>query len=89
MCRRCKIDIEDATTTTGKWNNIRNEVLKVSTKDDSHMSELLKVKQIDDLGSRPVKLERPIERPATRAPDGIERKKPENLYSVTQLVKEL
>ena len=54
------------------------------------MSRLWKVKQIDDSGSRPVKLERPIEGPATiRAPDRIERKKPEDLDSVTQLMKEL
>ena len=43
LCKRCKIDIEDPTTTTGKWNNIRKEALKVSTKDDSQMSRLWKV----------------------------------------------
>ena len=54
------------------------------------MSRLWKVKQIDDSGSRPVKLERPIEHPATtRAPDHIERKKPEDPDSVTQLMIEL
>ena len=89
LCKRCKIDIEDPTTTTGKWNNLRTEALKVSTKDNSQMSRLWKVKQIDDSGSRPVKLERPIERPTPRAPDHIEQKKPEDLDSVTQLMKEL
>ena len=53
------------------------------------MSRLWKVKQIDDSGSRSVKLERPMERPTTSAPDRIERKKPEDLDSVTQLMKEL
>ena len=89
LCKRCKIDIEDPTTTTGKWNNLRKEALKVSTTDDSQMSRLWKVKQIDDSGSRPVKWERPIERPTTRTPDRIERKKPEDLDLVTQLMKEL
>ena len=89
LCKRCKIDIKGPTTTTGKWNNFRKEALKVSTKDNSQISRLWKVKQIDDSGSRPVKLERPIERPTTRAPDRIERKKPEDLNSVTQLIKEL
>ena len=40
LCKRCKIDIEDPTTTTGKWNNLRKEARKVSTKDDSQMSSL-------------------------------------------------
>ena len=90
LCKRCKIDIKDPTTTTGKWNSLRKEALKVSTKDDSQMSRLWNVKQIDDSGSSPVKLERPIERPVTTgAQDRIERKKPEDLYTVTQLMKEL
>ena len=89
LCKRFKTDIEDPTTATGKWNNLRKEALKVSTKDDSQMSRLWKVKQIDDSGSRSVKLERPMERPTTSAPDRIERKKPEDLDSVTQLMKEL
>ena len=54
LCKRCKIDIQDPTTTTGKWNNLRKEALKVSTKDDSQMSRLLNVKQIDNSGSHPV-----------------------------------
>ena len=89
LCKRCTIDIEDPTTTAGKWNNLRKEALKVSTKDDSQMSRLWKVKQIDDSGSSPVRLERPIERPTTRAPDRIERNKPEDLDSVTHIMKEL
>ena len=89
LCKRCKIDIEDPTTTTRKWNNLRKEALKVSTKDHSQMSRVWKVKQIDDSGSHPVKLERPIERPTTRAPDRIERKKPKDLDSVTHLMKDL
>ena len=76
-------------TTTGKWNNVITGALKVSTKDNSHMSRLWKVKQIDDSGSRLVKLEGPIKRPTTRVPDRIEQKKPEDLDSVTQLMKEL
>ena len=72
LFKRCKIDIKDPTTTTGKWNNPKKEALKVSTKDDSQMSKLWKVKQIDDSGSCPAKLERPIEHATTRAPDRIE-----------------
>ena len=79
MYKRCKIDIEDLTTTTRKWNNLTKEALNLSTKDDSPMSRLWKLKQIDVSGSRPVKLERPIEGPTTRAPDHIERKIPEDL----------
>ena len=54
LCKRCKIDIEDPTTTTGKWNSLGKEALKVSTKDDSQMSRLLKVMQIDNSGSHPI-----------------------------------
>ena len=44
LCKRCKIDIKDPTTTTGKWNDLRKEALKISTKDDSQMGRLWKVK---------------------------------------------
>ena len=89
LCKRLKIHIEDPTTTTGKWKNLRKEALKVSTKDDSQMSRLWKVKQIDDSCLCPVKLERTIERLTPRALDHIERKKPEDLDSGTQLMKKL
>ena len=89
LCKRCKIDIEDPTNTIGKCNKLRKEAVKVSSKDDSQISRLWKVKPIDDSGSRHVRLERPIEHPATRAPDRIKPKIPEDLDSVTQLMKEL
>lgn len=90
MCKRCEIDIEDSTTTTTNWNNLRNEPLKVTTKVDSQLSRLWKVKQIDNSSLHPVKLKTPIERPVTiRTPDRIERRKPVGLDSVTQVMKDL
>ena len=90
MCKRCIIDIEDPTTTTRNWNNLRKEPLKVTTKDNSQLRRLWKVKQIDDSGLCPVKLKAPIERPGTiRTLDRIERRNAEGLDSVTQLMMEL
>lgn len=42
--KRCRVDMEDSTTTTGKWDNLRKEALKVSTKADSKMGRLWNVK---------------------------------------------
>jgi len=40
ICKHYGIDIEDAKTITNIWNDVKNEALKICTKDDSQMSKL-------------------------------------------------
>ena len=35
LCKRCKIDLEDPSTTIGVWSDLQKEALTVSTNDDS------------------------------------------------------
>ena len=97
LCKRCKIDVDDPSTTVGVWNELKKEALKVLTKDDSQMSRLWKSKKVEESGllraTRPERLEKlvVIERPTEpRIPERIiERRKPEDLDTMTQLMKEL
>ena len=97
FCKRCKIDIEDPLITIGVWNNLKKEALKVSTKDDSQISRLWQSKKVEESRLpppvRPERRERPVvlERSTdSRIPEHIiDRGKPEDLDTGTQLMKEL
>ena len=77
---------------------MKKQDLKVSTKDDYQMSRLWKAKKVEESRHvRPTKLEKFQEKtiilerpPESQAPERIiERRKREDLDSVTQLMKEL
>ena len=97
LCKRWKIDVEDPSTTVGVWNDLQQQALKVSTKDDSQISRLWKSKKVEESGlprptrsdslEKPVVLERSTE---SGIPERIiERSKPKNMDTVTQLMKKL
>ena len=97
LCKRCKIDIEDSSTTVGVWNDLKKEALKVSTKDHFQMSRLWKSKEVEGSGLprlvRPDRQEKPVvleHSMDSRIPERIiERRKSEDLGDVTQLMKEM
>ena len=97
LCKRCKIHVEDRSITVGVWNDLKKKALKVSTKDNSQISRLLKSKKVEESRlPRPARLDR-LEKPVVlesstefRTPErSIERRKPEDMDTVTQLMKEL
>ena len=85
-------------TTVDVWEDLKKEGLKVSTKDDSQMSRLWKSKKVEETGHpRPARMEKLQEKtvilerpPKSRIQErNVERRKPEDLGSVTQHMKEL
>jgi len=40
LCKRCKIDIDDTSSTTHVLSELKKEAVKICTKDDSQMSKL-------------------------------------------------
>jgi len=44
ICKRCRIDIEDAIITANVWNDVKDEALKICNQDDSQMGKLRKSK---------------------------------------------
>jgi len=53
LCKRCKIDIDDTSSTAHVWSELKKEALNICTKDDSQMSKLWKTKR--QLETSPVK----------------------------------
>jgi len=53
LCKRCKIDIDDTSSTGHVWSELKKEALNICTKDDSLMSKLWKTKK--QLETSPVK----------------------------------
>jgi len=53
LCKRCKIDIDDTSSTAHVWSELKKEGLNICTKDDSQMSKLWKTKK--QLETSPVK----------------------------------
>ena len=45
LCKRCGIDVEDWSTTENVWENLKKEALKVTSREDSQMSKLWKIKE--------------------------------------------
>jgi len=45
LCERCKIDIDDTSSTAHVWSELKKEALNMCTKDDSQMSKLWKTKK--------------------------------------------
>ena len=97
ICKSCKIDVEDLSTTIRVWNDLKKEALRVSIKDNSQISRLRKFKKVEESElprpARPDRLEKPVvlEHSTESRIRGhiIKRRKPEDLDTVTQLMKEL
>jgi len=53
LCKKCKIDIDDTSSTAYVWSELKKETLNICTKDDSQMSKLWKTKK--QLETSPVK----------------------------------
>jgi len=53
LCKRCKIDIDDTSSTAHVWLKLKKEALNICTKDYSQMSKLWKTKK--QLETSPVK----------------------------------
>jgi len=53
LCNRCKIDIDDTSSTAHVWSELKKETLNICTKDDSYMSKFWKTKK--QLETSPVK----------------------------------
>jgi len=89
ICKRCGIDIEDAKTTANVWNDVKNEALKICTKDNSQISKLRKSKIQEE--SEPMKTVSKKEQRKQRMEPmkNIANKTPNVLDEVTKMMKDL